>query len=143
MNPHSRQAGFSLVTALFLLVVVAGLMTYMISLSVVQHSTVVMSLQGARAMQAARAGLEYGIFQATQNDNCAANTLTFPTDGIALQSFSVAVTCTRSAHDEGTTAVNFFTLTATATSGTYALGANANPDFVSRRILATISDAPP
>ncbi|MBT3206159.1 MAG: pilus assembly protein MshP, partial [Gammaproteobacteria bacterium] len=55
-----NQQGFSLITAIFLLVVLATLMGYMVSLRVVQQQTVVMSIQGARALQAARAGIEYG-----------------------------------------------------------------------------------
>ena len=49
---EGRQAGFTLITALFLLVVVAGLSVYMITIRNVQQSTVVFAQQGARAMQA-------------------------------------------------------------------------------------------
>ena len=43
--------GFTLITALFLLTVVALLSVYMITIRNVQQSTVVFGLQGARAMQ--------------------------------------------------------------------------------------------
>ena len=44
MNKFNRQSGFSLITAIFLLVVVATLISYMVNLSVVQHTTVAMSV---------------------------------------------------------------------------------------------------
>ncbi len=144
MKRFVRQAGFTLITAIFLLVVLAGLMSYLVNISVVQHSTVAMSIQGARAMQAARSALEYGVFRALDSGTCnASETVTFAGDGVGLQAFSVDLTCAASVHSEGATLVNFYELVATATSGSYASGANASPDYVSRRIRVTVSNQPP
>lgn len=135
-----KQSGFSLITAIFLLVVLATLMGYMVNLRVVQQSTVVMSVQGARALQAARSGLEYGVYQALAG-SCTNEIVSF--SAAALQPFTVNITCVESTHKENTTSVNFYELTSTATSGSYSSGPNANPDYVSRRIRMTASTQPP
>jgi len=144
------QSGFSLITAIFLLVVVATLMSYMVNLSVVQHTTVAMSVQGARAMQAARAGIEYGAYQALDPVNglawCAGTPDNLSFDALAepaLAGFNVRLNCSSSNHAEGATVITFFEISALAEKGTFALGANANPDYVSRRIRITVSAEPP
>jgi MSHA biogenesis protein MshP len=142
------QQGFSLVTAIFILVVLAMLMTYMLNLNVVQHSTVVLNVQGARAMQAARSGLEYGVYQALSGASCSpgsdtVETLAFASTETALKSFSVTVNCTASPHTEATTTLIFYTITALAENAAYAMGADVNPDYISRRLRVTVSNAPP
>lgn len=142
------QQGFSLVTAIFILVVLATLMTYMLNLNVVQHSTVVLNVQGARALQAARSGLEYGVYQALNGASCSpgsdtVETLAFASTETALKSFSVTLNCSASSHTEATTTLIFYTITALAENGAFASGADANPDYVSRRLRMTVSNAPP
>lgn len=94
-----KQAGFTLITALFLLVVVALLSVYMINLRNVQQSTVVFGLQGARAMQAAQAGLEWGIYQAMQPvPSCLTTNPTFSATGAALSAFTIELNCVETSH---------------------------------------------
>ena len=144
MSRLNKHSGFSLITAIFLLVVVAGLVGAMINLRIGQQSTIVMGVQGARALQAAKSALEYGIFQALNAGTCnATDTITFSVAEPALEDFSVTLNCSLSVHREGVTDVNFYQLTATATNGSYSLGGNANPDYVSRTIRATVSNQPP
>ena len=90
----SRQAGVGLVTAIFLLVVLAGLGVAMVSITTSQQASANLDLLGARAYQAARAGLEWGIFQHTRNKACAAKSPFRMPDGTSLSGFSVLVTCT-------------------------------------------------
>jgi MSHA biogenesis protein MshP len=151
---RATQKGFSLVTAIFLLVVVAGLLGYMVNMSVVQHSTVAMSVRGAQAMQAARSALDYAIYRLlVSNAVCIdatgaassidTTTVAFGAAEPALQPFTVDLNCAQSTHREGTVDVIVYELTATASSGVYILGGRANPDYVSRRIRATVSNPPP
>src|SRR5437899_3676273 len=58
-----RSAGVGLVTAIFLLVVLAGLGGAMVALSAAQQSSSALDVEGARAYQAARAGIEWGLYQ--------------------------------------------------------------------------------
>src|SRR5476649_2355833 len=70
------QRGFSLVSAIFLLVVIAALGTFAVTLFTTQQQSATMDVLGSRAYQAARAGIEWGEYQAIINNgagiNCAA-----------------------------------------------------------------------
>ena len=93
-----REAGVGLVTAIFLLVVLAGLGVAMVGIYTSQQATAALDLQGARAYQAARAGLEWGLFQQTRNGSCVAQTkMTMPA-GTSLSGFTVVVTCNQQAN---------------------------------------------
>ena len=61
----SRSSGFALVTAIFVLVVLALLGAGMVALSTTQHVGQARDLLGTRAYFAARAGLEWGVYQVT------------------------------------------------------------------------------
>lgn len=142
------QRGFSLVTAIFILVVLATLMTYMLNLNVLQHSTVALEVQGARAMQAARAGVEYGVYQALNGASCSpgvdtTETLNFAATETALSLFSVSIDCTATAHTEATTPMVYYIITVLAENGSLALGTDANPDYISRKLRVTVSASPP
>jgi MSHA biogenesis protein MshP len=126
------QRGFSIVTAIFLLVVMAALGTFMLTFSNVQHATTAQDSQGARAYQAARAGIEWGTYRVLINNNCAAST-TLPLAG-TLGGFNVIVQCTALApYTEGTNTVTIYQLTSTASTGT--LG---NINYAERQLQATI-----
>lgn len=131
------QQGFTLIAALFLLVVVAALVIYIANIRVVQQTTLLYGVQGARAMQAARSGIEWGIYESLGGAGCPAAT-TFTIPDAALSSFSVDVSCNESTHLEGVTPVTTFQLTAIARSGTF-----GSLDYVQRRIQATVSIDPP
>jgi MSHA biogenesis protein MshP len=90
----SHQAGVGIVTAIFLLVVLAGLGVAMVGIYTSQQAGANVDLLGAQAYQAARAGLEWGIFQARAG-NCTASTpIKMPT-GTTLSVFTVHVSCTK------------------------------------------------
>jgi len=137
------QRGFTLVMAIFIIVILATLMGYMVSLSGTNRATSVLALQGARAYEGARSGIEWGIQQAftTPATMCSAapgTTTTFPLSGPGLTDFSVTVTCDSTTHVEKTTTLTVFHLVALATYSSYGL-----PDYVSRQLEATVSNAPP
>ena len=129
------QDGFSLITAIFLLVIVAGLVVYMTNIRVVQQTTLVYGVQGAKATQAARSGIEWGIYQSIINGSCAGSTnFTDP----AFAGFNIEVQCGQTTHTEGATTIDTYQLTAIASTGTY-----GSLDYVQRRIQATVSQDPP
>ncbi|HEY5799151.1 MAG TPA: hypothetical protein VIT92_02970 [Burkholderiaceae bacterium] len=88
------QRGFSIVTAVFLLVALAGLAAAIINLGGASRTAAVLDLQGARAYQAARAGIEWGLFQQLRLNTCAASTNIAMPAG-ALSGFTATVACTR------------------------------------------------
>jgi MSHA biogenesis protein MshP len=89
-----RQAGVGIVTAIFLLVVLAGLGVAMVGIYTSQQGSANVDLLGAQAYQAARAGLEWGIFQHRRNPPCAPNSTIAMPPGTSLSGFTVYVTCT-------------------------------------------------
>ena len=82
-----NQSGFTLMQAIFILVVLAFLGMSMMRLSAVQSSTSLFALQGARAYQAARSGLEWAAAQAVAG-NCATES-EFTLEGFKVTASSV------------------------------------------------------
>lgn len=89
-----RMRGFSLVSAIFLLVVLAALGAAIVTVSTVQHQSSALDIQGVRAYQAARAGIEWGLFRRLQAGACVGSTNIALPGGTSLAGFSVTVTCT-------------------------------------------------
>lgn len=128
------QRGFSIVTAIFLLVVLSFLGVAMVTFSTSQHQSSAMDVLGARAYQAARAGIEWGAFQVLQNAGACAPSTTLPALPGTLSGFSVTVTCTTSAHAEAGATVNLYLLTSTATQGLF-----GTTGYVERQMTVTIA----
>ena len=135
----SLQRGFSLISAIFLLVVIAALGAFAVTLSTAQHQSAAMDVMGARAYQAARAGIEWAAFGISNTAvgavwaGCAAPAP--PALGGTLAPFAVAVGCVSAPYTEGTTVGTVYTLTSTATSG----GAAGNMDYIERVITVTLA----
>lgn len=135
---HAR--GFALPTAIFLLVVLAALGGYMVSLSRSSQISAALDIQGARASQAARAGIEWAAWQVIDPQAlqpaptpCPASPTNLVLDA-TLAGFAVSVECTRSLEDDGAATVAVYEITATASMG--AVGAQ---DRVERQIRATLA----
>lgn len=128
------QNGFSLVPALFLLVVLAALGIVAVRMMGVQQQTVVLAMQSSRAYAAARSGIDWSAYQALVNGSCASSTLALTEGGLA--GFSVDTNCSSTTHAEGPNTVRVFVIDAFAWSGSY-----GTPDYVSRRIRSTVTDA--
>jgi MSHA biogenesis protein MshP len=142
---QNRQGGFSLVSAIFILVILAGLGASMVTFSTAQHSTVAMDIQSARAYQAARAGIEWGAYGALAQPpsvlvpgfTCPASpgsTYAMTFAGTQLSGFATVVTCYSTTHAEGATNVVQSIITSTATYGV----ANTS-DYVARQISARVA----
>ena len=126
--------GFALVSAIFILVVLALLGAMMVALSTTQQIGQARDLFGTRAYFAARAGIEWGVYAALRNSACAPST-TLPALAGSAAGFAIVVTCSVSGpFDEGGTPVRVYQLTSTATRG--AAGA---PDQVERQLQAQVS----
>jgi len=134
MSRNRAQNGFSLVPALFLLVVLAALGVVAVRLAGVQQQTVVLAMQSGRAYAAARSGVEWSAYQALNNASCGAATINLTEGGLA--GFTVATNCSSTSHTEGPNSVNVYVIDAFAWAGSY-----GNPDYVSRRIRSTVTDA--
>ena len=134
-----RQRGISLVAAIFLLLLMAGLAAFMANIISATHMNSAADIGGSRAYQAARAGVEWGMYQLDPNEQ----TATLPTCAgaagtiTAIANFSVAIQCTAYPLDgtqyvEGSKSLRIFHLVSTATAqGVKAPG-------IERRVEVTI-----
>lgn len=117
-----NKAGFTLVQAIFILVVLSLLGVAMMRMIGVQSSTSVFALQGARAYQAGRSGLEWGAAQASAGASCNGN--------MTVENFDVVVTCSSQQFTEGSIGpYDVYRISAIATFGSY-----GSPDYISRRV---------
>lgn len=139
MRPHAnRQSGFVLPTAIFLLVVLAALGGYMVSLSRTSHISSALDIQGGRAYQAAHAGIEWAAWQVVDPQAlqpnptpCPVSPATLTLSG-TLAGFAVTVSCVRTLTTDGADAVAVYQITSTATSGS-----PGEVDYVERQIQAS------
>ena len=128
-----KQRGFSLVSAIFLLVVIAALGAFAVTVSNSQHQSDAMDVMGKRAYQAARAGVEWGIYEIITNHACPTSSTITLTDPY-LSSFTVSVNCTSvSAVDQ--TPVTIYTFTSTASFGS----TPGAPDYFNRSLTVNIA----
>ena len=90
---RKRVRGVSVVTAIFLILVIAVLGAYIASVATTQHTTATLDLQGAKAYQAAYAGMQWGVYQTLGPPGTCAGSTSFALTG-ALGGFAVTVQCT-------------------------------------------------
>jgi MSHA biogenesis protein MshP len=151
MKTLRKQAGVALVTAIFLLVVLAGLAVAVVSLSSSQQDAAVKDEMGTRAYLAARAGMEWALYTAFQgagtpeaNLNC----LTVPPTRFrmppgTLSAFSVTIQCTQPVKGYGDNSASdptagHFRITVTACNQPPCPANNPGPDYVQRQITAQL-----
>lgn len=133
------QKGFGIVSAIFLLVVLAFLGTAMVTFSTSQQQSSAMDVMGARAYQAARAGVEWGAYQVLRSGGACAATTPLPAGTLkgTLSGFAVTVTCGTTAASEvsvATGTVTVYDMTSTAKQG-----AAGQPGYVERVIQVSIA----
>ena len=113
----------------------AGLGVAMVSMFSSQNQGAALDEQGARAYQAARAGIEWGVYQRLRNNSCVATESFALPAGSMLDAFVVTVTCTVQPGPDPDLPLNVVRIRAEACTATLpATCANAprGPDFVQR-----------
>ena len=136
MSGGCPRRGFALPSAIFLLVVLAALGAFLLRISTSQQIGAALDVQGARAFQAARAGIEWGLFQSLRNDSCGGGTLSF--GGTGMAGFSTAVVCARTTANELGTTVIVDQITATACNQPPCPNASPGTNYVERQLRATV-----
>lgn len=136
MKTNFRRArGFALVLALFLIVSLAAIGAYLLSVSNVQVETGVMDEQGARAYQAARAGLDWGAYRVLQNGICPVGTTTIP----LASGFSAEVTCVAfGPENEGGNPVTTYRIVSTGCNAT-PCSSGTGATYVERQLQLTVA----
>lgn len=141
--------GFTLVSAIFLLVVLTALGAALLNFATVQSVSSQLDVQGARAYQAARAGIEWELYQQLRLGSCPSTSFGMPA-GSSLSTFTVTVACTHKTYDSSAAVdgiqlatgmrINIYQVTATACnqpSGGSCPGTPNGPDYVERQLQVT------
>lgn len=138
-GPAARQAGFSLVAAVFLIVILAALGAFAVQVAMARYQGSNTQLLEARAQAAAEAGIGYGATMArTVSTTCNNSMPRLNLTGV-LAGFVVTVSCSPTTRQIGTPPATYeaYALTATATYGSY-----GQPNYVARTVTG-VTNAPP
>lgn len=109
----SRSSGFAIVSAIFLLVILAALGAFMLSVSNTQQLSSAQDYLGSRAYWAAKGGVQWavaGVQPPAVACPAASTTLT-------LDDFTVVVTCVANTYTEGSDSKTIYWIQSTATAG--------------------------
>ena len=129
-------AGFALVPALFLVVVLGALAAVAIRVGSGQQHAVTMGLMQTRALVAARAGVEWGAYRALQTGGSCVSSSTLTLTEVAATGFAVAISCAATTFTNGTVTSTSYVIRSVATYGTY-----GQPSYVRRVVSSTFTDA--
>ena len=133
------QRGFGIVTAVFLLVVLATLGAALLTVFNTSQASSALDVQGERAYQAARAGLEWGLFNyLINNATCPATTSFMMPATSVLAPFAVTVSCTVAPATPGGIVERQLKATAcnVPTSANACPNFSNHPDYVQRTVQA-------
>ena len=128
----NNQRGIALVSAIFLMVVLAAIGAFMVRIYGVQSRTIPLVIGGAEAYQAARDGIEWGIGRALASPSSCLN----PYLDQTMEGFTVTVDCQATEVSEGGVDYNVYNITAFAERGAY-----GTPDYFSRQIEVKVTNA--
>jgi len=134
------QRGVSMITAIFLILVIAVLGAYIASVATTQHTTASLDLQGAKAYQAAYAGIQWGAYQSLRSAPCVTGSTSFALAG-GLSGFAVKVDVLNYSYTESGVTRNMCRITSTGCNfpvGNSCTGNQGNGYYVERQIEATI-----
>jgi MSHA biogenesis protein MshP len=152
------QAGFIIPAAIFLIVVLAALGAYAVTISTTQSFSSAQDVQGSRAYHAARSGLEWEVYQMLDPTNATVAAMVAPYGTgsqawpnfppcpttptvLTIDGFTVTVSCTptpsaSAVYNENTTvrSIRVYSITSRAESGTV-----NTPGRIERELQVTLS----
>lgn len=144
-NPQEKsQQGFAIISAIFLLLVLAGLGAFIATVSTHQQIGAALDVMGSKAYHAAGSGTEWGLYQVFKiTPSCEIST-----DIGVIDTMAVSVTCAVIAPTVTVTEAGMgiiYSITATACnipSGTACPGTAASPNYVERRVSVLVDTTP-
>jgi len=143
-----KVRGFSIVTAIFLLVILAGLGAFMVVFTGLQQNTLTADVVGVRAYYAARSGINWALYRALDPDNtiapgaaafapCPAGTIN--TMGGSLTPFTVVVTCNPFDTTEANRNIRVYQITATACNQATCPAVTPAAGYIERSVVVTVA----
>lgn len=147
------QGGFLVIAAVFLLVVLAGLVAYLTTVSTTSQAASAADFNSARAYQAARTGTEWAAYRilrgpggaTTFETQCTTGTATRDLNfGSTLSSFTVTVTCTSVNLTEGASTVRSYRIVSNActepSGSSCPNAASASATYVERELVLNLTN---
>jgi MSHA biogenesis protein MshP len=137
-----HQHGLGAITIIVVLVLLAGMAAAIVRLNSAAQTTATQELLAARAAQAARAGLQWGLYQAFKGSWTACDGASSTLDLGSESGMRVTVSCSSMLYNEGESApgtplaVRVYTLNAVACNGSSSCPDDARvarPGYVERR----------
>jgi MSHA biogenesis protein MshP len=130
--------------AIFIIVTLAAIGVYLLTVSTGQLEAATQDEQGTRAYQAARTGVDWGAYQLLQNPagplaaGCAPGPIT--QDMTLANGFNVRVRCERvGSETEAGVAVGAYSLTVTGCNKNPCDGTSSGPTYVERQLQLTLT----
>lgn len=129
-QPRWTQCGFAIVSAIFLLVILAALGAFMLNFSNTQQLTSAQDVQGSRAYWAAKGGVQWAISRLQPP----ATACPAASSALTLDGFTVIVSCNANTYTEGTDSRTVYWIESTASGG----GVVGNIGYVERVVSAFV-----
>lgn len=140
------QSGFTITAAIFILVTLAALGAFILTVSTTQHIGAALDVQGAQAYQSAQSGVEWGVYKALKDaaPPCSAGSGANTDIGV-VSGMQVTVNCTQIASGSSVEAGlgTIYSIVATACNVPSAgspkcPGDISHANYVERRITAMV-----
>lgn len=126
------QAGFAAIAAIVIVVLLAALGVFMVSISNTQQLSSSQDVQGSRAYWAARAGLEWSVvYLKATPASCANPVAATPTP---IEGFNTVVICASQTYDEGGVTRTILNIESKASTG----GAVGSIGYIDRSVSAAV-----
>jgi MSHA biogenesis protein MshP len=144
MSGHATR-GFALITAIVIVVILAALGAFIVSVTGLRDQSQALDILGTRALHAARSGIEVAMFNIHAPETgaggnaytCANANMTF---GGVLAPFTVTVTCSSTQRTEDGLTIRVYEIVANACNaplaGACPNGASTNASYVERQVTA-------
>jgi MSHA biogenesis protein MshP len=128
--------------AIFMIVTLAAMGIYLVTVSTAQSQAVAQDVLGTRAYQAARAGIDWGTYQRLRNSSCAPSTpLSFA--GWTVSGLRAEVACVEvgllAGETEGSATVHVYRITSKGCNANPCSPANPDPNYVERELQITVT----
>jgi MSHA biogenesis protein MshP len=145
-----KQRGFGAVAAIMIVVILAVISAGLVKLGTTQQVNSAQDILSARAWQAARAGTEWGLYQALRAPPKVCDGTSPTLDLTATDGFRVTVTCTKTDFNEGelspgvARSISIYTVTAVACNSAVSCpdAARADkPGYIERQRVVMACDA--
>jgi MSHA biogenesis protein MshP len=138
-----RQRGFLIIAGVFLLVVLAGLVAYLTTVSTTSQAASAADSNSARAYQAARAGIEWGAYQILRVPAFATACNGAPqTTTLDLGAFKATVTCTASAAitEGASSTIRAYRIVSNGCNAAACPGASMSATYAERELALSITN---